>query len=137
MEGKRGTDGGREGEGGADQTDGGQTRWRKSGYSSSSECSIPDSIPMIWLYYRISANTMEQVVISCSGSLILSMILTQSQMKIIPIIAINAFISRLLFMWGYHQTTNTKISLGFGPLMITNFATYAVNIYLFVNSPRN
>ena len=80
---------------------------------------------------------MEQVVISCSGSMILSTFLTQSQMKIIPIIAINAFLSRLLFMWGYRQTPNTKRSLGFGPLIITNFATYAVNIYLFVNSLSN
>ena len=62
----------------------------------------------------------------------LSTYLSAANMSLIPALAINFLVARLLFMWGYKQPENTKRAYGFAMGFLTNVLVLAFIGFRFV-----
>ena len=77
-------------------------------------------------------NTLEQVIITSVGLLVLTTYLDAHQMSIIPAISIQFVVGRAVFWWGYNQADVLKRVYGFAMIFPLNAVLYVYLTYKFL-----
>lgn len=85
---------------------------------------------MLIVESRYLQNTLEQLVVSVTGQLILSTYLTDNLTRVIPILVVLFVIGRVLFWIGYHHGALNR-GWGFAMTFHPSVAVHALNIYYF------
>ena len=71
-------------------------------------------------------NTIEQMILHCGASLLLSTYLEVAQMKLIPVRVALFVVGRVAYLWGYLDNSEDRLARGFGLAMYLYFDVFAI-----------